>query len=253
MPAHWGDMRQHVWYGALYHWHVMFRNGRYRHFKPHRALPVTREFQLHLSRLLLMPFHWLDRQISPPIASSTAPTRTTSFCCSSNMIPASSSTALRDHERFPRALHTRLRRRRAAPSSPCFQGPSAGGRPHAAAPRRAGTGARAWRGGSVSTYVRGGKLAALLDHARSAVTVNSTAGQQVLWRGLPIRAFGRAVFAKPEFVSTQPIAEFFAAPDQARQPRLSRLSQPTCWKPRRSPAASILPTAAGSSCGRWST
>ena len=26
-PASWGDMRHHVFYGALYHWFVMFRNG----------------------------------------------------------------------------------------------------------------------------------------------------------------------------------------------------------------------------------
>ena len=25
-PAKWGDMRQHVFYGAAYHWFVMFRN-----------------------------------------------------------------------------------------------------------------------------------------------------------------------------------------------------------------------------------
>jgi capsular polysaccharide export protein len=63
-------------------------------------------------------------------------------------------------------------------------------------------------------YVRGGKLARLLDHARSAVTVNSTAAQQVLWRGLPIKTFGRAVYAKPEFVSTQPLEQFFARPSR---------------------------------------
>ena len=60
-------------------------------------------------------------------------------------------------------------------------------------------------------YVRGGKLAQLLNEARTAVTVNSTAGQQVLWRGIPLKVFGRAVYAKPEFVSTQPLPEFFAA------------------------------------------
>ena len=36
--------------------------------------------------------------------------------------------------------------------------------------------------------------------------------QQVLWRGLPLKTFGAAVYAKPEFVSTQPLAEFFAHP-----------------------------------------
>jgi len=61
-------------------------------------------------------------------------------------------------------------------------------------------------------YVPGGKLAQLLDHARSAVTVNSTAGQQALWRGLPLKAFGKAVYDKPQFVSSLPLEEFFAQP-----------------------------------------
>jgi capsular polysaccharide export protein len=61
--------------------------------------------------------------------------------------------------------------------------------------------------------VRGGKLAPLLDSARSAVTVNSTAAQQALWRGLPLKCFGRAVYDKPEFVSAQPLAEFYRAPE----------------------------------------
>ncbi len=52
-------------------------------------------------------------------------------------------------------------------------------------------------------FVRSGKLAALLDGAKSVVAVNSTAAQQALWRGLPLKAFGQAVYAKPEFVSQQ--------------------------------------------------
>jgi capsule polysaccharide modification protein KpsS len=39
--------------------------------------------------------------------------------------------------------------------------------------------------------------------AFGAVTVNSTAAQQVLWRGMPLKVFGSAVYDKPEFVSTQ--------------------------------------------------
>lgn len=67
-------------------------------------------------------------------------------------------------------------------------------------------------------YVRGGKLAALLNEARTAVTVNSTAGQQVLWRGLPLKVFGRAVYDKPDFVSTQPLPEFFRTPKRPDGP-----------------------------------
>ena len=61
-------------------------------------------------------------------------------------------------------------------------------------------------------YLRGGKLARLMDEARSAVTVNSTAAQQALWRGLPVKALGRSVFSKPELVSGQSIVDFFADP-----------------------------------------
>ncbi|QPH54279.1 capsule biosynthesis protein [Pontivivens ytuae] len=62
-------------------------------------------------------------------------------------------------------------------------------------------------------FLEGEPLARLLDGAQSAVTVNSTAAQQALWRGLPVRTFGRAVYAKPGLVSDQPLTAFFAAPE----------------------------------------
>ena len=65
-------------------------------------------------------------------------------------------------------------------------------------------------------FVRGGTLARLLNQARSAVTVNSTAAQQALWRGLPVKAMGRAVFDKPGLVSDQSLGEFLHDP---RPPR----------------------------------
>ena len=34
----------------------------------------------------------------------------------------------------------------------------------------------------------------------------------MLWRGLPLKVFGRAVFDKPAFVSTQSLPEFFDLP-----------------------------------------
>jgi len=63
-------------------------------------------------------------------------------------------------------------------------------------------------------YVRGGKLARMLNDARSAVTINSTAGQQVLLRGIPLKTFGISVYDKPELVSDQPLEAFFAHPSQ---------------------------------------
>ncbi len=211
VPAHWGDMRQHVWFGALYHWHVMFRNGRYTHFRPHRALPVTREFQLHLNRLLLMPVHWLDRKLATHRIS------TGSFPYHLVLLQLAHDSSFQKHGPF--ATMTDF-------LEICIRGFAEGAPTHhhlvfKAHPLEDGRTPlrkdvlRLAREHGVSErvhYVRGGKLAALLDHARSAVTVNSTAGQQALWRGLPIRAFGKAVYAKPEFVSTQPIEAFFAQP-----------------------------------------
>jgi len=63
-PSHWGDMRQHVFYGALYHWFVMFRNGDYRNFRTHRDISVFKEFQLYAKRLLLMPLQGIERRIA---------------------------------------------------------------------------------------------------------------------------------------------------------------------------------------------
>ena len=40
--------------------------------------------------------------------------------------------------------------------------------------------------------------------------MNSTAAQQVLWRGIPLKAFGSAVYDQPEFVSKQSLTAFFA-------------------------------------------
>ena len=101
-------------------------------------------------------------------------------------------------------------------------------------------------------YLRGGKLGQLLDHARSAVTVNSTAGQQVLWRGLPLKVFGQAVYAKPEFVSTQSLPEFFAHPSRPDS-RAYRDYRHFLLRPARSPAGSIPPPAGANCCARWST
>ncbi|MGD9295524.1 MAG: capsule biosynthesis protein CapA, partial [Roseobacter sp.] len=39
-PGHWGDMRQHIFYGAAYHWCVLALNRSYPHFRPHRSLNV---------------------------------------------------------------------------------------------------------------------------------------------------------------------------------------------------------------------
>lgn len=212
-PAHWGDMRHHVFYGALYHWFVMFRNGDYRNFARHRELPVAHEAWLYTKRLFLMPLIALDRIIAQwRIRHSGFPYHLV-------LMQLEHDSSFQMHSPFDRmAEFVELVMEGFAKGTPqhhhlVFKAhPLENGR----SPTRRIIRALAKEHGVENRvhYVRGGKLARLLDHARTAVTVNSTAGQQVLWRGIPLKVFGKAVYSKPEFVSEQPIADFFANPSR---------------------------------------
>ncbi|MES0825188.1 capsule biosynthesis protein [Ruegeria sp. SCP11] len=210
-PSHWGDMRQHIFYGALYHWFVMFRNRRYQNFRRHRDLPVSKEFRLYFKRLALMPFHRVQRHWATArvrwgghpyhlallqLGHDTSVQSHSDYSCMSDFLadvikgfaegaPTHHRLVVKEHplENHREPLHRRVRQI---------------ARTHGIADR--------------VHYVPGGKLAGLLDEANSAVTINSTAGQQVLWRGIPLRIFGRSVYDKPEFVSQQPLPSFFAMP-----------------------------------------
>ncbi len=215
-PAHWGDMREHIFYGALYHFLVMALNRRYRNFRPHRGLTVQQEFRLHLWRLLLMPVHRLERW------AATFRIHFGGFPYHLVLMQLEHDESFRAHSDFasmtdfltlclegfaegaPRHHHIVFK------AHPLEDGRAAVAKTIRDTARRLGIADRVH-------FVRGGKLARLLDAARSAVTVNSTAGQQVLWRGLPLRAFGRTVYGKPDFVSSQPLAEFFASPRRPDQ------------------------------------
>ncbi len=209
-PSHWGDMRQHVFYGALYHWFVMFRNGAYRKFKPHRSIPVTKEFKLYLQRLLLMPILAAQRRIA------TLRIRNGGFPYHLALLQLEHDSSFQKHSPFS-TMSDFL--------SEIIEGFASGAPRHhhlvvkahpledGRVPLRREVRRLARENGIYDRvhYVRGGKLAQLLNEARTAVTVNSTAGQQVLWRGIPLKVFGHAVYAKPEFVSPQALPDFFAA------------------------------------------
>lgn len=213
-PATWGDMRQHVFWGALYHGAVALGRRSYPQFRPHRSLTVGQEFLLYLRRFVMMPLHRIERQLA------TSRIRKGGFAYHLAILQLEHDASFRDHSPF--ASMTEF-------LSLAIKGFAAGARRHhhlvfKAHPLEDGR-IPLWREirrltaqhglqGRVH-FVRGGKLGALLDHARSAVTVNSTAGQQALWRGLPLRSFGAAVYAKAEFVSAQPLEAFFTAPDRA--------------------------------------
>ncbi len=210
-PAHWGDMRHHVFYGALYHWFVLTQNGAYRNFQPHRAMTVATEFRLYVKRLLLMPFHAAERFAAsfrirhggfPYHLALLQLEHDSSFQMHS---PFSSMTEFLDLVIDGFASGAPTHHHLVFKAHPLEDGRVAVRRKIMRLAEQRGIAARVH-------FVRGGKLAGLLNHARTAVTVNSTAAQQVLWRGLPLKVFGDAVYAKPEFVSTQPLPEFFAQP-----------------------------------------
>ncbi|MFV1875128.1 capsule biosynthesis protein [Nioella sp.] len=210
-PARWGDMRQHIFYGALYHWFVMFLNIRYRNFRPHRNITVARELRLYLRRIALMPAYALSR------IYATWRIKTGGFPYHIALLQLEHDASFQNHGPFasmteflemlvegfakgaPQHHHLVLK------AHPLEDGRAPIRRTIARVAREQGISGRVH-------YVRGGKLAGLLNDARSAVTVNSTAAQQALWRGLPLKAFGTAVYLKPEFVSTQPLDEFFQHP-----------------------------------------
>lgn len=208
-PASWGDMREHIFYGAVYHGFVLLMNRKYSNFRAHRALSVSKEFKLYLRRLMYMPFQAAERRIA------TWRIRKGGFPYHLALLQLEHDASFQTHSPFATMtdfLETVL------------DGFAAGAPPHhhlvvKAHPLEDGRVPIRWELWRLAQehgiesrvhYVRGGKLARLLDEARTAVTVNSTAAQQVLWRGIPLKAFGQAVFDKPEFVSPKPLPDFFA-------------------------------------------
>jgi capsular polysaccharide export protein len=211
VPAHWGDMRAHVFYGAVYHFWVLAANHGYPGFRPHRALSVAQEFRLYLRRLILMPYHAGLRTLTTlrvrhggfrfhlvllqlqhdASFQAHSPFGTMSEFLTLCLSAFSQGAAAADHLVFK--------------AHPLEDGRAGIGRTLRAEARKLGISRRVH-------FLPGGKLAPLLDGAVSAVTVNSTAGQQALWRGLPLRTLGTAIYAKPGLVSPQELDDFFRAP-----------------------------------------
>jgi capsular polysaccharide export protein len=211
-PAHWGDMRQHKYYGALYHFFVLIANRRYTGYRTHRQIGVFREFRLNLRRLLLTPFDTIaQRRETASVQRGGFPyvlvlmqlEHDSNFVAHSrygSMADFTDETLTEFARSAPRHHHIVFK------AHPLEDG--RGGIRAAVARKAAELGIT-----DRVHYVRGGKLARLMNQARAAVTVNSTSAQQALWRGLPVKAMGRAVYDKAGLVSRQSLSEFFADPE----------------------------------------
>ena len=211
-PSHWGDMRQHKFYGALYHFLVLTANRRFPGFRPHRDISLAKELRLNLRRLLLSPLHAVQRKIEarrirnggfPYVLALMQLEHDSSFRAHSPYRTMAEFTAelLAAFARAaPRHHHLVFK------THPLEDDRAALGRVIARQAEALGLTGRVH-------IVQGGKMAALLSQARAAVTINSTAAQQALWRGLPVKAMGRSVYAKPGLVSDQSLDDFLRQPE----------------------------------------
>lgn len=211
-PAHWGDMRQHKFYGALYHFLVLTANRRYPGFASHRDIGLWREFRLNLRRFVLSPVdsvrRWRQgRRIRsrgfPYVLVLMQLEHDSSFLAHS---------PYRRMSEFTAEVLDAFARSAPAHHHIVFKAhPLEDGRAAISQVIREQAQARGLTGRT--HMVQGGKLAGLLSQARAAVTINSTAAQQALWRGLPVKAMGRSVYAKPGLVSDQTLDDFLARPE----------------------------------------
>ena len=193
-PAHCGDIRQHAFYSFVYHLNILLNNRAFPRFQSHRTESVAQEFRTYLRRLLLHPIDIVKRQIT------TRRIKNSGQAYHLVLMQLEHESAFLMHSPFksmPEFLQC------------VIEGFAAGAPRHhrlvfKAHPLESGRRALARDIAALAArykiedrvhFVPGGKLAQLLDHARSAVTVNSTAGQQALWRGLPLEALirGKAI------------------------------------------------------------
>lgn len=207
----WGDMRQHVFWGAVYHASLLAGRRNYPAYRSHRELGAESELPIYLRHLIAMPKRRIVRRIAMArLKRATFPYHVI-LCQLAHDANFRDNTPFGSQREFLETI---------------FAGFAIGSRPHhhlivKAHPLEdgrenlSGLVKELSRAHGISERVHlvtGGKLAPLLDRARSVVTANSTGAEQALWRGLPLKAFGAATYHRPEFVSRQSLAQFFAEP-----------------------------------------
>lgn len=210
-PARWGDTRQHVFWGGVYHAAVLAGGLARAPFPTHREPGVPAEALIALRHLAMSPIDAVRRvRASAQLKRTGAPYHLVLLQLShdANHLAATPYPSTEAYfadllDAFSAApAHHRL----VFKAHPLEDGRAPLRRMIKALAAERGLAARVH-------FLIGAKLAPLLDAATSAITVNSTAAHQALWRGLPVKTLGPAIHAKPEFSSTQSLKAFFAAPD----------------------------------------
>ena len=210
-PCHWGDMREHIFYGAVHHWCILCANRQFPNFTSHREISIRKEFRLHLKQLVFTPARIAARfWANLTLKFGTFPYHLI-------LMQLQHDSAFQNHSPFKTnaSFLERTLRSFANNAAP----------PHhlviKAHPLEDGRSEIAYHLRRLGTkfgidrrihYLPGGKLAHVLDPALSVVTVNSTAGQQALWRGIPVKTLGKAIYNHNKFISEQSLDAFFADP-----------------------------------------
>ncbi|WP_172329816.1 capsule biosynthesis protein CapA [Mangrovicoccus sp. HB161399] len=208
--ASWGALRHHVWHGAAYHLALLAGARRYPGHRPHRPVPLRIEAARALGAAAGLPFAMAWRQAAQARAirrrpydvlllqlehdSSLGPAaELAGHAALLERVMAGFAAAAPQEQRLVVKMHP-LEARRLHVARLVRQIADRHGLQDRAA------------------ALPGGRLAPLLDGARAALTVTSTAGQQALWRGLPLFAFGRTVYSHPELLPCSDLAAFLADP-----------------------------------------
>jgi capsular polysaccharide export protein len=213
----WGCYRAHLWHSARYHMLLLLPSRHFGRYRSRRGIGLWRELSLYARRLAGLPL----RRLAHGLAARRLLTGDRDFHLA--LLQLSFDASMQVHSPYRRSVEFAAACigafARGAPAGDLLvfkAHPFEDGRERLDA-AIAHEAERNGIAGRVLFLDGGGKLAALLDGALSVVTVNSTAGQQALWRGLPVAALGRAVYAKPGLTSDQDLAAFFAAPRRPEQ------------------------------------
>ncbi len=211
VPSQWGPLWHHIYYGALYHFFLLFPSKTYANYSPHRENSIANEFFHGVKAMATMPRRSLNRRIATKrllqrgdpyflgllqLGHDSSITAHSAFDTNKQFVDL----CIKEFSRGARS-HYRL----VFKTHPLDDGRDKLMQHILASAAKNGVAERV-------DFIQGGKLGALLDSATGAITINSTAAQQALWRSLPVRAIGQSVFKKDQLVSRQPLADFFNAP-----------------------------------------
>ena len=210
-PPQWGPLWRHIWYGALYHLNLLFPSKTYANYRPHRENSIREEFLAGVLAMATMPLRSINRRLATrqllkrgdPYFLGLLQLGHDSSIIAHSAFDTNKQFVDLCIKEFSRGARTHYRL--VFKTHPLDDGRDKLKEYIEASARKNGVAERV-------DYIQGGKLGKLLDSASGAITINSTAAQQALWRGLPVRAIGNSVFKKEQLVSRQPLAKFFAHP-----------------------------------------